>query len=157
MFRLHRYNPNMLPFGFLGAVANRYSSEQMPHSDVGLITVAPRGSVAGLQVRQLDQPQSGWIAVEELMGPKDIIVFVGQTMTRLTKGIYRPMLHKPVLPPSGDRYSLVFFLRATASTILGNLVLPSQHWPEITVKDLEKDIRYYRNQTRLRYPLLRLL
>jgi len=90
---------------------------QQAHSDIGLISVAPRSTTPGLQLREFDTPYD-WVNVENKMGPNDVIVFAGQALTRMTSGVYRPVLHRPVIPLQGDRMSFVFFLRAKAKSIV---------------------------------------
>ena len=64
---------------------------------IGLISVAPRATVAGLQVREFTRPEAGWITVEDYMDADDVIVFTGQTLTRVTNELYYPVVHRPVL------------------------------------------------------------
>jgi len=108
--------------------------------------------VGGLQVRDISNPELGWITIENEMGPNDIVIFSGQTLTRITSGLYRPILHRASTPPTGERYSIVFFLRAQFTKRIESVVkslLPSLHsnWihSQFTGSSLENKIRQTRN------------
>ena len=60
---------------------------------------------------------------ERLMTTSDLHVYTGQTLSVLTNGYYRPLLHRAVLRP--DRLSMPFFLRCRPSARLIPLQCPA--------------------------------
>ena len=83
------------------------------HVDLGLITLAPRGSVPGLAV----QLRSGaWLAVEERMAADEAILFGGSTLAALHGGL--PALPHKVVRQGTSRLSAPYFLRASPHVTL---------------------------------------
>ena len=82
------------------------------HADLGLVTVAPRSTLAGLLVYS----RGRWKLAEAEMGPADVIVFCGHALGWLSSGAFRPLLHG--VRAMGERRSLVFFLRPHATALL---------------------------------------
>lgn len=98
MLRVHRYT---------------HDADYPPHCDLGLLTIAPRASVAGLLVQL---PSTGeWIAVEEQMGPDEAIIFGGSTLSELCGIAALP--HK-VMCKGQLRFSAPYFLRASPGVTL---------------------------------------
>lgn len=78
LYRIHRYSDDLVPLNV--RLARKFNKRNLPymqvslpefskiilkaHADIGLITMAPKGSVAGLQARLLNSPEKGWINVE---------------------------------------------------------------------------------------------
>eukprot|EP01012_Entosiphon_sulcatum_P052205 TRINITY_DN71742_c0_g1_i1.p1 TRINITY_DN71742_c0_g1~~TRINITY_DN71742_c0_g1_i1.p1 ORF type:complete len:478 (+),score=40.84 TRINITY_DN71742_c0_g1_i1:46-1434(+) len=99
--RLHRYANSALlsrAFGYAGI-----------HTDLGLVTAAPRATVAGLYL--LDQVMNDWLLAENLLQPDQVIVFAGSLLGQMSHGYFRPLLHRAVYPAVSPRLSLVYFLR----------------------------------------------
>ena len=90
------------------------------HADLGLLTLAPRATHAGLR---LWQPQTQeWVNVEENTQENQCILFAGETLGLLSNGLIRAPLHC-VSYASEDgqqsrRMSMPFFLRAKPSAKL---------------------------------------
>ena len=98
MLRIHRYT---------------LDADFPPHCDLGLLTLAPKASVPGLQVQSLSS--GGWIAIEEQMGEEEAVLFGGLTLTELTGLTALP--HK-VDRGGQDRLSAPYFLRASPDQTL---------------------------------------
>eukprot|EP01129_Flabellula_baltica_P000585 TRINITY_DN1056_c0_g1_i4.p1 TRINITY_DN1056_c0_g1~~TRINITY_DN1056_c0_g1_i4.p1 ORF type:complete len:231 (-),score=48.43 TRINITY_DN1056_c0_g1_i4:43-735(-) len=98
MMRVHKYTTN--------PVLN-YTK---PHYDLGLLSVAPRGSVPGLMIRDFANP-TVYTCIEDKMDDNDLIVFSSSTLSIISKKKYRPIIHMPHANPQSERLSLVFFLR----------------------------------------------
>ena len=88
------------------------------HADLGLVTVAPKSSAAGLLVYS----RGRWKLVEAEMAEDDVVVFTGHTLGWLTRGHYRPLLHG--VRTMALRRSLIFFLRSDAEAPLSRVAAP---------------------------------
>ncbi|KAL1508601.1 hypothetical protein AB1Y20_004698 [Prymnesium parvum] len=91
-----------------------------PHCDLGLLTLAPRGSVPGLLVQPL--PQGPWLPVEEWMAADEALLFAGSTLAEVC-GI--PALPHRVARQGQTRLSAPFFLRASPHVKLPRPTDPS--------------------------------
>ena len=144
MFRIHQYNSDpdglqqggrwarsaMSKLGQLlarccpmpGLITTLFSgtSTGIPglHADLGLVTVAPKSSAAGLLVYS----RGRWKLVEAEMAADDVVVFTGHTLGWLTRGHYRPLLHG--VRTMALRRSLIFFLRSDAEAPLSRAAPP---------------------------------
>jgi len=114
------------------------------HADLGILTIAPRGTVPGLQI--FDEDKNQWLDAEEGNDPRDCVVFVGETLGLISNGVYRACMHRakpppPLLSPSLPselesksqsrmeepwRMSMPYFLRGEPSAVLR---------PSTTVRD----------------------
>jgi hypothetical protein len=122
-FRLHRYTPrDAVPIhqqmmNWLQSVVGRSAQSsdaadqvvQQPHVDLGLITIAPRGSCIGLQVAPFDSVD--WVNIEEHMHECDLVVFCASALAHASRQHYRPLLHRAVRLSNQPRLSMPFFLR----------------------------------------------
>ena len=68
VWRVHRYDPE-------GCGGGEQRMAQAAHLDLGLITVTPRGTAAGLELLQSD---GTWVLAEAAMGNDELLVFGGQ-------------------------------------------------------------------------------
>ena len=93
MIRVHRYT---------------VATDNPPHCDLGLLTIAPRASVPGLVIHE--PLRNEWIAIEEDMGADEAILFAGSTLSELGGPAALP--HK-VIRASGHRLSAPYFCRAS--------------------------------------------
>lgn len=93
MVRIHRYTTD---------------ADFPPHCDLGLLTIAPRASLPGLEVQ--DWTTGEFISVEEGMREDEAILFGGLTLQELTGLTALP--HK-VRRHGRDRLSAPYFLRAS--------------------------------------------
>ena len=98
MMRVHRYTVD---------------ADYPPHEDLGLLTLAPRATIAGLHVQR--PGTDDWVSIEELMGMDEVLLFGGSTLSVLT-GI-QALSHK-VVRGGHDRLSAPYFLRASPTTRL---------------------------------------
>ena len=73
MLRIHRYTQD---------------ADYPPHRDLGLLTVAPCGSVAGLMVQSVVSGE--WLAIEERMASDEAILFGGSSAPALVESGVRP-------------------------------------------------------------------
>lgn len=90
------------------------------HGDINLITLLMGASAAGLQV----QTHSGeWIPVTAL--PEQLVVNVGDMLSRLTNNKLKSTIHRVVNPPREDwgkpRYSIPFFTHPKSEMLLNCL------------------------------------
>lgn len=90
------------------------------HTDSSFLTVAPKGTFAGLEVR--DFASLEWREIETSMQEDDVLVFAGDCLSRLSNDYFRSVLHRPSAkamaakwPP---RLSTPFFLRGRPDAIL---------------------------------------
>lgn len=92
------------------------------HTDRGLITLA-YCQKGGLTVKDFHTHQ--WIDIEASAPKKPcLVLFTGESLSRLTGGYFRPILHKVV--SKEDRYSFPFFLRGRSPALLDMTLLRSQ-------------------------------
>jgi len=87
------------------------------HGDINLITMLPRATASGLQVRT----DSGWIDAAPPEG--SAIINTGMMLEHLSNGMIGAGIHRVVAAEgqSGDRYSVVQFAHPTPWTILSAL------------------------------------
>ena len=112
------------------------------HGDINLITMLPRATAPGLQVRT----DRGW--VDAVPPDGSAIINTGMMLEHLTNGVIGAGIHRVVAAEgqSGDRYSVVQFAHPTPWTILSPLptCVTGEHplrFPTITSADaLEKVI-----------------
>ena len=93
MLRVHQYTED---------------TEYPAHCDLGLLTLAPRATLPGLLVQ--DGGRGEWVAVEELMGSDEAILFAGSTLAEM--GGPAPLPHK-VSRQGAPRLSAPYFCRAS--------------------------------------------
>ncbi|MGF1533670.1 MAG: isopenicillin N synthase family dioxygenase [Bernardetiaceae bacterium] len=116
------------------------------HGDINLITLLMGASADGLQVQRLD---GEWISVTAL--PEQVVVNVGDMLSRLTNNVLKSTIHRVVNPPreqlSTSRYSIPFFMHPRSAMDLSCLPQcitednPKQY-PDITAGEfLEERLR----------------
>ncbi len=109
--QIPRLDPNVLK-----ALQSHFPS----HCDSALMTVAPKASLPALDLRRFDSLE--WECFEAQMEEDELLVFVGDTMARLTNNYYPALLHRPtvnpMLPSDLPRISTPFFLRARPDALL---------------------------------------
>ena len=110
VLRIYRYSSLARP-----AEEAEFDIARGAHADLGLLTIAPRGTVAGLEV--WDESNEDWLNAEEASEPRDCIVFAGETLGYLSNGLIRGVLHRAKPCPVCSlgkpwRMSMPFFLRA---------------------------------------------
>lgn len=91
----------------------------MIHQDVGVLTLLARPEVPGLEVLSADG--SGFLQLEALLHPGDVVMFAGQTLQRITRGLIPAAVHRVVRTPGATRYSMPFELKASGRTLLAPL------------------------------------
>ena len=90
------------------------------HSDVGLITVIPRGRGApGLHVHDFSAGAEGWVDIEAGMPADCAVVFGGESLFRLTNHWLLPGTHE-VAHIEGERLSCPFQLLARSEAQLSS-------------------------------------
>ena len=87
------------------------------HGDINLITMLPRATAPGLQVRTGD----GW--VDAIPPEGSAIINTGMMLEHLTNGVIGAGIHRVIAAEgqTGDRYSVVQFAHPTPWTILSPL------------------------------------
>eukprot|EP00933_Yihiella_yeosuensis_P030662 TRINITY_DN24279_c1_g1_i2.p1 TRINITY_DN24279_c1_g1~~TRINITY_DN24279_c1_g1_i2.p1 ORF type:complete len:432 (+),score=69.26 TRINITY_DN24279_c1_g1_i2:61-1356(+) len=96
------------------------------HTDASFLTLAPVGSVPGLQFRNMLDPNLAWLDVESGLGchGQHLIVFVGDFLEVLTKGEYTAARHRVagVLKENGTRssrrLSMPFLVRGQPNALM---------------------------------------
>lgn len=157
-YRIHRYNPSYplraSPFSPFPLSSLSVALSGPPHCDIGLLTVAPRGSCSGLEISLGDGvPYS---RVEETMEEDELLIFAGETLSFLTRGYYSPLIHRAVRAFS-SRMSIPFFFRGNPHAILTPLSSSSSidlSLEPLTVHELMLRVRAQRHE-RLAIPALR--
>ena len=106
------------------------------HGDINLITLLMGASADGLQVKRMD---GKWIPITAL--PEQIVVNVGDMLSRHTNNVLKSTIHRVVNPPrekmNTSRYSIPFFMHPRSTmdlTVMPHLVTeqnPAQ-FPPIT-------------------------
>ena len=117
MLRLYRYR-TFRPLCWLPMRLGYVS-----HTDLGLLTVTPRGTRSGLEIRipcasrgRSMRPKFKWVQIEKQMGADEVLIFPGDSLEMLTEGAYRPLVHRVVNWSHATRMSAPFFLRAAKGT-----------------------------------------
>ena len=120
MLRLYRYR-TFRPLCWLPMRLGYVS-----HTDLGLLTVTPRGTRSGLEIRipcaprgrsmRSMRPKFKWVQIEKQMGADEVLIFPGDSLEMLTDGAYRPLVHRVVNWSHATRMSAPFFLRAAKGT-----------------------------------------
>ena len=87
------------------------------HGDINLITMLPRATAPGLQVRT----EAGWVDAVPPEG--SAIINTGMMLEHLSNGVIGAGIHRVAAEPgqTGDRYSVVQFAHPTPWTILAPL------------------------------------
>eukprot|EP00967_Tisochrysis_lutea_P154217 scaffold305889_cov36-Tisochrysis_lutea.AAC.1 len=88
------------------------------HVDPGLLTLTRRSDAAGLEV--WDVQSEGWVALEQLAAPNDVLVFAGEQMQALSGGAIPAVRHRVLAPREQGvkRCSVVFELRLPEATMM---------------------------------------
>ncbi|HSI91343.1 MAG TPA: 2-oxoglutarate and iron-dependent oxygenase domain-containing protein [Adhaeribacter sp.] len=90
------------------------------HGDINLITLLMGASADGLQVLRRD---GKWIPITAL--PEQVVVNVGDMLSRLTNNKLKSTIHRVVNPPreqmNSSRYSIPFFMHPRSETSLACL------------------------------------
>ena len=130
-----------------------YDSEAsfLPHTDLGFITVAPRGTIPGLWVATAD----GWVDIETTMKKDDCLIFAGNLLEWVTNGDFRSLIHR-VGPSSQDKHddatrlSMPFFLRGNPGCeLVQRRSVGSSEGARATVHELMAEERRQRHGERL--------
>jgi len=84
------------------------------HVDPGILTLTRASECPGIEI--FDGARQGWVAVEALAAPDEVVVFAGEQLEKASRGRIRAARHRVAPPPpehSGEeRISVVFELRA---------------------------------------------
>jgi isopenicillin N synthase-like dioxygenase len=90
------------------------------HTDSGLLTVAPKATANALEV--LERSDLTWTPVEEGLEEGDVLVFAGETLSRVCNNYFPSLLHRPAARRMSvgaqARLSAPFFLRARPDAVL---------------------------------------
>ena len=110
-----------MPCGEPGATSNggvsvddrRETLAMAAHHDPGVLTLTRTSDTPGLE---LCSPESGWLPLEKLAAPAEVLVFAGEQLEEASGGKVRAANHRVAQPPEGrrheTRHSVVFELRA---------------------------------------------
>ena len=96
----------------LPRITHDNGADYPPHSDLGLLTLAPRASVPGLEI---EASPGVWVAIEEFMAEDEALLFGGSTLEELCGVTALP--HR-VVRQGVTRLSAPYFLRASPTVVL---------------------------------------
>ena len=80
------------------------------HTDIGMMTMIPLSSAPALQL--LHSKEFAWIDIEKYGQERDVVIFCGETLERITAYYFRAVIHRVARTGGRERYSEVFLLRA---------------------------------------------
>lgn len=108
-----------------------------PHTDSSLVTVAPRSSSSGLEVKDLHTGE--WFSAEDKLGPNECLVFLGDPLDYATAHRYPALMHRPMVRPTAKsaepehrhRIATPFFLYPRGSALLRPQGLPSMVFDDL--------------------------
>ena len=79
------------------------------HYDTGILTFAFASASPGLEF--FDKHSKKWVKIEEMVEEKDIVCFLSRKFELFSKSKdYPSLLHRVIVPPKCERYSIVFLL-----------------------------------------------
>ncbi|CAE7448386.1 F6'H2 [Symbiodinium natans] len=117
------------------------------HTDSSLITVAPKSSAPGLEVKDLQTGE--WFNIEDMLQVGEALLFVGDPLDYASGHRYPALMHRPAVcragsaPAAEHRISTPFFLYPRSDAVLA----PS--WlPRLVFEDLNGNV----NKCRDRFP-----
>lgn len=118
------------------------------HTDSSLITVAPKSSAPGLEVKDLQTGE--WFNVEDLLNDGEALLFVGDPLDYASGHRYPALMHRPAVCRGSSaassmehRISTPFFLYPRADAVL------APGWlPRLVFEDLNGNV----NKCRDRFP-----
>lgn len=141
------------------------------HTDNSLVTVAPRATIKALELLPFDCDKvTEFMNVEEAMEENELCVFVGDSLGKLSGGIYPSVVHRPNEKKCLDAFSKIredgktefeveqlrrvfgrisfpFFLRARPDAVLNTMVSKySNTTTDISVAELETNKARCREQ-----------
>eukprot|EP00434_Breviolum_minutum_P021056 symbB.v1.2.018577.t1/scaffold1486.1/size115809/2 len=107
------------------------------HTDSSLLTLAPRSSAAGLEVKDLQTGE--WFNVEEALQPEECLLFSGDPLDYASGHEYPALMHRPAvcsqrrkgLEDSEHRISTPFFLYPRADAVLTPKLLPQMVFDDL--------------------------
>ncbi|CAE7213759.1 F6H1-1 [Symbiodinium necroappetens] len=118
------------------------------HTDSSLITVAPKSSAPGLEVKDLQTGE--WFNVEDLLNDGEALLFVGDPLDYASGHRYPALMHRPAVCRGSSaassmehRISTPFFLYPRSDAVL------APGWlPRLVFEDLNGNV----NKCRDRFP-----
>jgi isopenicillin N synthase-like dioxygenase len=123
------------------------------HTDSSLITIAPRSTLAALEMKRFDT--GSWVCVEQHMADDQVAVFMGDAGAYLTANYFPSPIHRAGVermlslwtPSAAMRISAPFFLRASAATVLtpSDIAGPDCGLPALLVGDLDSNVKGVRD------------
>lgn len=113
--QLDKIVENMLRVYRYAKTYDRPNGDIDMHYDMGLLTLIPRSTSPGLQIRPVNGKESDTFSIEEHLGEDEALLFGGMTLARLT-GI--PALHHGVFTDGRVRFSAPFFQRVAPPCLL---------------------------------------
>eukprot|EP00445_Apocalathium_hangoei_P067478 CAMPEP_0204127522 /NCGR_PEP_ID=MMETSP0361-20130328/11640_1 /ASSEMBLY_ACC=CAM_ASM_000343 /TAXON_ID=268821 /ORGANISM="Scrippsiella Hangoei, Strain SHTV-5" /LENGTH=425 /DNA_ID=CAMNT_0051079585 /DNA_START=32 /DNA_END=1306 /DNA_ORIENTATION=+ len=113
------------------------------HTDSSLVTIAPRGSIAGLEAK--DFRTGEWFNIEDAMDEDECLVFLGDPADYASAHRYRALMHRPAVRRGSQngqhRISTPFFMYPRASAVLAPVGLP-----KIVFDDLNGNVNQCRDE-----------
>lgn len=86
------------------------------HEDLGLLTLICHTGVPALEIYDFRTDQ-GWLDIETLQQPDDIIVMAGESLSLISNAYYLPATHR-VRTPAQPRLSILYQLRCKQDAVL---------------------------------------
>lgn len=84
------------------------------HTDFGLLTVLQTFGVPGLQVQNR---QGQWVSVV-LTEPNDLVINIGDALSRMTNGVFKSTRHRVAKLITGQRQSIAYFVNFNAKAMV---------------------------------------
>jgi isopenicillin N synthase-like dioxygenase len=131
-----------------------------PHTDFGIITLLFQDSVGGLELEDRKNPGTFAPVLPTPKGqPSELVINISDTFARLTNDYIRAGVHQVSLPyhlkgkTTGqlpDRYSSVFFFKASRDTNVGPLPQFVTEDRPTTYKDMTA-LQFHKEMTKILY------
>lgn len=104
------------------------------HTDFGLLTVLQTFGVPGLQVQNRE---GHWVDVV-LTDPKDLVINIGDALSRMTNGAFKSTRHRVAKLIPGQRQSIAYFVNFNGQTMVEPVLKyqkPEGNYPAVASGD----------------------
>ncbi|XP_077253982.1 gibberellin 2-beta-dioxygenase 8-like [Tasmannia lanceolata] len=123
--RLNRYPPCPISSEVYGLI---------PHTDSDFLTILSQDQVGGLQILK----DGRWITINPI--PDALIVNIGDFFEAWSNGAYKSALHKVMVNPQAERFSVAFFMCPSSDIVIESYTQPSVY-RKFTFKEFRQQVR----------------